>query len=46
MKKLSVLLGILALILIGGFLFLLAQSAPAKAPQDEVITEIPFPERN
>ena len=46
MKKVTILLGILALILIGGFIFLLSQSSPDKAPQDEVITEIPMPERN
>lgn len=46
MKKMTVLLGIIALILIGVFVLLLARSSPKNAPQAEIITEIPMPERN
>ena len=40
MKKLILTLGVLGLIFVGGFMFLLTQTTPDKAPSDPVVIDL------
>ena len=41
MKKLGITLGVIALILVGGFLWLLSGASAKHAPQDTVVIDLP-----
>ena len=46
MRKLMIILGVIFLVLVGAFLFLLSKAGPENAPSGEVIVDIETPRGN